>query len=624
MNAKFAGYALLLTPSFLHAAKLDQNLDAVLVTAVQRHDQKQIESLLTKGADPNAKTAEGTPVLTIAAMQGDEDSVRSLVRRGANVNAASLTGRTPLIVAAAVDGSYRTIKLLLDKGADVNATGKLNGVPVVPVGGGGETALINAAKNKDSRSLRLLLEHGADPNAKDHTGGTALTTAALYGNSANVKLLLDHGADVNAALKTGVTPLIAAVIRNDAEIVRMLLAKGADANAKDGSGSNTVMWAAYSESGKTDVLDILVKAGADLNNKNKMRETAMTWAKRNGETAIVARLRAAGAADFAVAPVVTPAYRERDVRTAVESGLEVLQKSGPEFVKKSGCISCHHQSTVAMAVGIAKQRGFHYNEEIASQQQKSVIAMFKPARPILLEASDVIPDMPLTGGYSLLGLAAEKSGADSTTDAMVRNIAAKQAIDGSWTGWSPRPPIEYGDIRSTAIAIRALQLYVPDGRRAEYEARVARARNWLKLATANTTDERIMQVLGLAWAKASFSDTAKVANKLLAEQRDDGGWAQLATLDSDAYATGKALSALREAHVIAVSDAAYQQGVRYLLRTQTEDGSWLVKTRSFPFQPLVDSGFPHGRNQWISAAGTSWAAVALMLADEPASTARLR
>jgi hypothetical protein len=355
-----------------------------------------------------------------------------------------------------------------------------------------------------------------------------------------------------------------------------------------------------------------------------MGETALTWAHCNGETPILVRLRAAGATGFAAAPAVTVAYREREIRPAVEKGIEALQKSGPEFVKRSGCVSCHHQSLTAMATGIAKERGFHYNEEIAAQQQKSVIAMFKPARSILLEAADVIPDMPVTGGYSLLGLAGEKYGADATTDAMVRNIAAKQAVDGSWTGWSPRPPIEYGDIRSTAIAVLALQLYTPEGRKQEYEARVTRARNWLKFAVANTTEERITQLLGLAWAKASALDIARVADKLLSDQRDDGGWAQLATLESDAYATGKALFALREARVIKTSDAAYQQGVRYLLRTQTEDGSWFVKTRAFPFQPLIDSGFPHGRNQWISASATGWAVMALMLAEEPVHTASLR
>jgi len=69
-----------------------------------------------------------------------------------------------------------------------------------------------------------------------------------------------------------------------------------------------------------------------------------------------------------------------------------------------------------------------------------------------------------------------------------------------------------------------------------------------------------------------------------------------------------------------VSDGAYQKGVKYLLSTQQEDGSWFVRSRSMTFQPYFDSGFPHGFDQWISAAGTSWATLALSLAA-PAHTA---
>ena len=39
-------------------------------------------------------------------------------------------------------------------------------------------------------------------------------------------------------------------------------------------------------------------------------------------------------------------------------------------------------------------------------------------------------------------------------------------------------------------------------------------------------------------------------------------------------------------------------------------------------QPYFESGFPHGHDQWISQAGTSWAAMALSLtAQEPAGVA---
>jgi hypothetical protein len=107
-------------------------------------------------------------------------------------------------------------------------------------------------------------------------------------------------------------------------------------------------------------------------------------------------------------------------------------------------------------------------------------------------------------------------------------------------------------------------------------------------------------------------DIRTSAAALLAEQRPDGGWAQLATLETDAYATGQALVALQAAGH-AVSSAEYRRGAAYLLRTQFADGSWLVRSRTFPVQPPRDTGFPHGKHQWISAAGTSWAAMALAL-----------
>jgi hypothetical protein len=35
---------------------------------------------------------------------------------------------------------------------------------------------------------------------------------------------------------------------------------------------------------------------------------------------------------------------------------------------------------------------------------------------------------------------------------------------------------------------------------------------------------------------------------------------------------------------------------------------------SIPIPPIFDSGFPHGSDQWISTAGTAWAALAVTLA----------
>ncbi|MGH9658764.1 MAG: hypothetical protein ACRD96_09480, partial [Bryobacteraceae bacterium] len=86
------------------------------------------------------------------------------------------------------------------------------------------------------------------------------------------------------------------------------------------------------------------------------------------------------------------------------------------------------------------------------------------------------------------------------------------------------------------------------------------------------------------------------------------------SLASDAYATGQALLALKESGALAANNAPYQRGVGFLLRTQLADGSWYVKTRAIPLQPLFESDFPHGQDQWISATATNWASMALVAA----------
>jgi hypothetical protein len=78
----------------------------------------------------------------------------------------------------------------------------------------------------------------------------------------------------------------------------------------------------------------------------------------------------------------------------------------------------------------------------------------------------------------------------------------------------------------------------------------------------------------------------------------------------DAYATGQTLHALHVSGMPA-TDPVYRRGADFLLRTQLEDGTWFVRSRAFGFQPFAEFGFPHGRSQFISAAATSWAVMAL-------------
>jgi hypothetical protein len=208
-------------------------------------------------------------------------------------------------------------------------------------------------------------------------------------------------------------------------------------------------------------------------------------------------------------------------------------------------------------------------------------------------------------------LASQKGPPGPATDAFVHYLATKQRHSGQWRGiGATRAPIQDGDVSRTAMAIRALTTYAIPARRAEFESRVARAAAWLAAQSPRSTEDRVMQLLGLKWAGTHGAERTKRTRELTAAQREDGGWAQTPYLASDAYATGQALFALGEMGV-PPNDPALQRGAGFLLRTQQDDGSWYVKSRAMKIQPYFESGFPHGHDQWISQTATAWAAMGL-------------
>jgi len=119
-----------------------------------------------------------------------------------------------------------------------------------------------------------------------------------------------------------------------------------------------------------------------------------------------------------------------------------------------------------------------------------------------------------------------------------------------------------------------------------------------------------MRLMGLAWTGAPRGRIADAISQVRRAQDRSGGWSQSGGTPPDAYATGLSLYALHLAG-ITPPDATYARGIAFLLATQYPDGAWLVKTHAFPVQRYFESGFPFGRHQWISAAGTSWAMLAI-------------
>jgi hypothetical protein len=448
--------------------------------------------------------------------------------------------------------------------------------------------------------LLLIAFAGVLPaQVPDFTPSTPLIGALMHNDTAEAKRLLAAGADPNGSRFLGFPPVFLPVMHQNLELLRAMVEKGADVMARDMSGSTTLMWAAFSETAQAALVEELLKLGVDPNATNQAGETALTWASRRGQTPVVAMLNSAGASH-------TPMIKD-----SVQRAIALLQTSGPQFMKVSGCVSCHHQFLPQMTVALARDRGLTVNEDSAGAQTEATIGMFKPLREEMLRSKDRVPDPPISVSYALMAVAAENHPADETTAAMARLIANCQLEDGSFRTLPVRPPIESSDFAATALSIRALQLYGTDIE--HIEQKIARARTWLNISTPKTNEDRTMQLLGLTWANASMEDIRSRVQALMSEQRADGGWSQLPGLETDAYATGQALVALNWAGVPA-TNTAYERGIAFLLRTQFADGSWLVRSRTFPFQRYKESGFPYGKHQWISAAGTSWAAMALALA----------
>lgn len=241
---------------------------------------------------------------------------------------------------------------------------------------------------------------------------------------------------------------------------------------------------------------------------------------------------------------------------------------------------------------------------------KQIVAAFTPAAEQALQGDQPAGNI-ITIGYVMMALAAEKHPFDKITAALAHLTSALQLPDGSWTpNGVSRPPMEDSLVSATALGVRGLTLYPIAGSKTAIDENLRKARRWLLAVNPRTAEDRAMRLMGLVWMKAAKPDVEAAVHQVMSQQESSGGWRQRDELDPDAYATGLSLYALQTAGV-SPKDAPYAKGVRFLLRSQYQDGSWLVKTRSYPTQPYYESGYPFGNNQFISVGAASWAALAI-------------
>ena len=208
-----------------------------------------------EGAAHSASSDAEEARLISAAQRGDLRSVESLLGRGASVDARDENGRTAL-VAAAYENQVDVARVLVEAGASVNAKDETEQ----------SAYLISTSEvGDDPRLLGLTLRNGANVKSLDSYKGTGLIRAAERGHVRIVEELLKTNIDVDHVNELGWTALLEAIILGDGgprhtQVVRLLVEAGADVNLADNEGVTPLEHAR--ERGYEEIERILENAGA--------------------------------------------------------------------------------------------------------------------------------------------------------------------------------------------------------------------------------------------------------------------------------------------------------------------------------------------------------------------------
>jgi prenyltransferase/squalene oxidase-like repeat protein len=290
----------------------------------------------------------------------------------------------------------------------------------------------------------------------------------------------------------------------------------------------------------------------------------------------------------------------QDVREAAARAVRLIDRTSADFLTKRDCFTCHTQMFAAMVLRDARKVGFEIDEVNFKRQYERAV-------------EDLTGTRVDTKGYALWALDIGQHAPDDKTEAMVEYVLNIQKDLGAWKTTVDRPPTEASNFTTNYVALRGLNRYGTAKQQEAIATRATAVKHWLESADASDTEDQVFR-LRLAYELKLPSDKVDgFVQKLLSEQDADGGWAQKPGMEPDAYATGSVLVALHEAGGLSCQHSAWLRGLSYLLRTQKPDGSWHVVSRAKPLMEYFESGFPHGKDQFISAFATGWATEALLM-----------
>ncbi|KAL8856097.1 MAG: hypothetical protein Q9178_007292 [Gyalolechia marmorata] len=305
--------------------------EAPIQVAAGLGDVEAVRLLLKHGVSPNIRDENGYTPTHRAAFCRNHEMIEILVDHGADLTAQN-------------DAGESFIHTFLYRGFDNNLVSLLVrlGVPVNTPDAEGRTALHIAAHKGFDSTVKFLMEHGADGSREDHGGHTPLETAAFSGNEKLVEQMLKHlaipctphlsrllaGARLRHAVKENDTVSIQEILKEpdldvtipevfgrtalhfaayygQKNIVESLLARGALVNARraDPARTDPIQIRLSCEAthqnfgttplhiaagqGHTDVVELLLKHGADLDATDDDGHKAFFRAVREGHAKVI-------------------------------------------------------------------------------------------------------------------------------------------------------------------------------------------------------------------------------------------------------------------------------------------------------------------------------------------------
>lgn len=323
-------------------------------SAAARGDIKEVERLLKKGVPVNLRTTElyenTTPLMVAAASTyAGVDMLGFLIENGADLHVTDVVSHTPLGMAAK-SASVEKTKFLLEAGAEVDYAGS-----------GGMTALVHAAFSLDPARIdvmKLLIEAGANVDAASHYNESALRVSAGREAFEIICVLLDAGADVSPL---GWTDLIRAVAFGTLDDVKREVDKGADLDHVSSMGTawhislqvgdrekaqflldsgSAQLWDDLTYTTHNDRAEIakwLLELGADPNIANHYKESILQTAAERGATQVVKVLLDAGAdvsaEDKFQSQAISVAANVEIARLLVEAGADIDYVSGEGYTR---------------------------------------------------------------------------------------------------------------------------------------------------------------------------------------------------------------------------------------------------------------------------------------------------